>query len=258
MLFAEIEKIIDKLPGRIGVYYKDLTTGNLFKYNENEGFMAASVIKLPILIAVLNEIKVGKLRKDDVVRLSSSDKVPSCGALAYMHSGLDVTIKDLYNLMIILSDNTATNMLIRTLGIQKINSIIEELGMKTTKLNRQLFDSEEQKRGKENYFSPSEIGLLLEKVYKRSLISEDISKEVEDILKLQQINSKIPHLIPGNIEIAHKTGEDEGITHDVGIVFSENPFILCIAANNTNVVLAEEAMRKISLLCYENSLHKLF
>lgn len=254
MFFTEIEKIIDKLPGRIGVYYKDLTTGNLFEYNENQAFLAASVIKLPILTAVLSEINGGRLKKDEVLKLSTSDKVPSCGALAYMHSGLEVTIKDLCNLMIILSDNTATNMLIGTLGIQNINNIIEELGLKTTKLNRLLFDSEQQKLGKENYFSPAEIGLLLEQVYKRSLISEEASNEMEEILKLQQINSKIPFLIPENIEIAHKTGEDTGITHDVGIVFSKNPFILCFAANNTDVVLAEEAMRKVALLCYENSL----
>jgi beta-lactamase class A len=105
----------------------------------------------------------------------------------------------------------------------------------------------------ENYFSPSEIGDLLENIYRGKLISEDICEEVKEILKLQQINSKIPHLIPGDVEIAHKTGEDDGITHDVGIIFSEKPFILCCASNNTDVVLAEEAIRKISLLCYENS-----
>jgi beta-lactamase class A len=254
MFFNEMQKIIDKVPGKIGVYYKDLNTGNSFKFNEDEGFLAASVIKLPILIAVLYEIKKGRLRKDDIIRLSTDDKVPSCGALAYMHSGLDVTIKDLYNLMTILSDNTATNMLIKTLGIHNINSIISELGLKITKLNRLLFDYEQQKQGKENYFSPSEIGILLEGVYRKNLISEDICQDIEEILKLQQINSKIPYLIPDNIEIAHKTGEDEGITHDVGIVYSEKPFILCFAANDTDVVLAEEAIRKISLLCYENSL----
>lgn len=254
MFFTEIEKIIDKLPGRIGVYYKDLTTGNLFKYNEKVTFLAASIIKLPILAAALSEINEGRLRKDAVLKLSTSDKAPSCGALAYMHSGLEVTIKDLYNLMIILSDNTATNMLIRTLGIQNINDIFEKFGLKTTKLNRTLFDSKQQKMGKENYFSPAEIGLLLEKVYKRSLISEEASSEIEEILKHQQINSKIPYFIPENIEIAHKTGEDTGITHDVGIVFSKNPFILCFAANNTNVAIAEEAMREVALLCYENSL----
>ncbi|MDF2673054.1 MAG: serine hydrolase [Clostridiales bacterium] len=254
MFFTEIKKILDKLHGKIGVYYKDLTSGKSFGFNENEGFLAASVIKLPILVAVLHEINNGGLRKDDIIKLSTDDKVPGCGALAHMHSGLDVTIKDLYKLMIILSDNTATNMLIKVLGIQNINSIMKEFGLNTTKLNRFLFDDEQQMKGIENYFSPSEIGVLLEDVYRKKIISQDICQEIEEILKLQQINSKIPYLIPDNIEIAHKTGEDEGITHDVGIVYSKNPFILCFAANNTDVVIAEEAMRKISLMCYGNSL----
>lgn len=254
MFFKEIEKIMDKLSGKIGFYYKDLTSGRTFGINENEGFIAASVIKLPILVAVLYEIEKGHLRKEDIIRLSPSDKVPGCGVLALMHSGLDVTIKDLCNLMIVISDNTATNMLIRLMGIERINSIMEELGLKTTKLNRLLFDYEEQKQGKENYFSPAEIGMLLEKIYRKALISEDICQETEEILKLQQINSKIPYLLPGNIEVAHKTGEDDGITHDVGIVYSAKPFILCFASNNADVVMVEEAIRRISLLCYEKSI----
>lgn len=254
MFFVEIEKILDKLPGEIGVYYKDLTTGKSFGFKENEGFLAASVIKLPIMVAVLHEIKNGRLRRDDIIRLSTKDKVPGCGALAHMHSGSDVTIKDLYSLMIVLSDNTATNMLIRVLGINDINSIINKYGLETTKLNRFLFDNEQQNKGIENYFCPFEIGNLLESVYRKSLISEDISLEIEGILKQQQINHKIPYLIPDNIEIAHKTGEDDGITNNVGIVYCKNPFVLCFAGNNTDVVLAEEAMRKISFLCYENSL----
>ena len=159
--------------------------------------------------------------------------------------------------MIVLSDNTATNMLIRALGINNINPILNELGLITTKLNRLLFDYEKHKLGIENYFSPLEIGSILESVYKKNLISEDISLEIEEILKLQQINHKIPYLIPDEIQIAHKTGEDDGITNDVGIVYSKKPFILCFAGNDTDVVQAEDALRRISLLCYENSLWKM-
>lgn len=254
MLFSDIQKKLEKLPGRIGLYYKDIITGKSFGFNESEAFLAASVIKLPILAVVLNEINKGNLRSDDSLILSTHDKVPGCGALFHMHSGIDVTIKDLYNLMIVLSDNTATNMLIRALGVSNINSNMDKLGLKTTKLNRLLFDYEKHKQGIENYFSPMEIGEMLESVYRKNLISEDASLEIEGILKLQQINHKIPYLLPDEIEIAHKTGEDEGITNDVGIVYSKNPFILCFAANDTDVVQAEEALRKISLIFYENSL----
>lgn len=253
MLSTEIKALISRLPGKIGLYYKNLSTGVTIGVNENDSFIAASVIKLPILVAVFHEISQGRLRRDDIIRLSSGDKVPSCGALNYMHSGLDVTIKDLCNLMIILSDNTATNMLIRALGIERANAVFAQYGLKSTKLNRLLFDHEEQKLGKENYFTPAEIGMLLEDIYNKQVVSEAVSDEILDTLKLQQLNAKIPYLLPKNIRVAHKTGEDSGTTHDVGIVFADTPFILCFASNNTDVIAAEEALRKIALLCCQDS-----
>lgn len=253
---AQLESIIKPLPGKIGVYFKDLSTGQTFEYNAQETFIAASVIKLPILVAVFQEIEDGSLRRDDILVLTDADKVPSCGALNQMHSGLEVTISDLCNLMITLSDNTATNMLIKTVGIENINSVITSLGMKKTRLNRLLFDSEAQERGLENYFTPAEIGFLLERIYTNNVISEPISQEIAAILKEQKLNSKIPHLLPRNLPIAHKTGEDSGITHDVGIIYSKRPFILCFASNNTDVVPAEAAIKTIALHCYSKSLQE--
>jgi len=256
MLNTDIQKIVDTLPGKIGVYYKDLTTANTYMFNEGESFIAASVIKLPLLIAVLSEIKKGFLRRDDIIRLSPNDKVPGCGVLTLMHSGTEVTIKDLCNLMITISDNTATNILISTLGYDTIRSTFTEMGLQNTQLTRKLYDLEGKKLGKENYICPIEMGNLLERIYKGRIISEDISQEIADILMQQQLNSKIPHLLPPDLSIAHKTGEISGVTHDVGIVYSENPFILCFASSDTDVILAEEALRKIALLCYQRQLEQ--
>lgn len=253
MLLRKIKDILDELPGNIGVYYKDLVSGETFGYNEKEAFMAASVIKLPILVATLHRIKHGKLRKDDLIRLTTEDKVPSCGALNYMHSGLEVSIWDLCHLMIVISDNTATNMLIKHLGMDHINSLLDELGLKTTRVNRLLFDSESSKRGIQNYYSPVEIGSLLDRIYNKELISADVCEDIIDIMKQQQINHKIPHLLPEHVEIAHKTGEDSGITHDVGIIYSKKPFILCFASNKTNVPQAEGALSNIAKLLYDQS-----
>lgn len=249
----EIKKIMTNLPGKIGLYYQDLSTREAFGITEHEGFIAASVIKLPILIAVLNKIHKGELNKNDQVTMSALDKVPGCGALRHMHNDLVVTISDLCHLMIVLSDNTATNILIRLLGFDYINQIFTEIDFKTTKLNRLLFDYEKHLQGIENYFSPLEIGQLLEKIYKKTILTEELCDEVIDILKKQQINHKIPYLLPDHIEIAHKTGEDEGITHDVGLIFGKKPFILCFASNKTDVILAEAALRRIALICYEHS-----
>lgn len=253
MLRKNIEQILKDVPGNIGLYYKDLNLGTTIEINE-ESYLAASIIKLPILIETLKQIKDGILKDDMLIKLMEEDKVPSCGALNYMHDGIEVTIKDIYTLMIVLSDNTATNILINKLGIENINKTLNNLGFTNTRVNRLLYDEVEQKKGKENYFSPMEIGLLLEEIYNGKLIDKEISEEIERVMKLQLMDSKIPYLLPEETVIAHKTGESTGTTHDVGIIYSENPFILCFASNNTIVPIAEDALRKIALLCYEESI----
>lgn len=253
-LYKRIKSIIDSIPGKIGFYYEDLNSGVSIAFNEDDSFLAASIIKVPILIETLKQIEDGILKKYMKINVSKDDKVPSCGALNYMHDDIEVTIEDLYTLMIVLSDNTATNILIDLAGMENINNTIIDLDFPCIKLNRLLFDEIEQKKGKENYFSPKNMGELLKKVYNGEIVSESISREVERVMKMQLLNSKLPYLLPDSLEIAHKTGEDSSITHDVGIVYSENPFIFCFAANNTDVPMAEDALKKIAVLSYENSL----
>ena len=152
--------------------------------------------------------------------------------------------------MIIISDNTATNMLINILGMDNINKTLEDLGAVKTKLNRLLFDSDASKKGIENYIAVEEMGMLLEKLYKDELISKEASKEMKRVMLEQQINHKIPFYI-SDIPIAHKTGEDDGITNDIGIVFAEKPFILCFAANEVNVPETERAYQDIAREAYK-------
>ena len=138
----EILKRLEELPGRIGFYYKNLATGEVITYQEDEAYMAASVIKLYVMAEAVRQCREGILSKDDMVAVDKSKCVPSCGALTYMHDGLEVTIQDLYTLMIILSDNSATNFLIDILGEDAINACIQELGCEKTQLNRKMYDEE--------------------------------------------------------------------------------------------------------------------
>ncbi len=248
--------MMEELQGNVGVYYKDLTTGESFGIRDDEQYLAASVIKLMVLLEAFKQESQGEISFDQLVEINESDKLPSCGSLTYMHNGLKVTIMDLCVLMIIQSDNTATNIMIKLLGMDAINTTIKELGFERTKLNRLLFDSEEQKKGKENYISPMEMGIFLEKLYKGELISEKASLAMLDIMKKQQLNHKIPYYIPKAVKIAHKTGEDDGITNDVALVFSEKPFIICFTAYGTNVQMTEEFYRKSAKLCYDLSMKR--
>lgn len=249
-----VMKMMEELQGNVGVYYKDLTTGKSFGIRDDEPYLAASVIKLLVLLEAFKQESQGKISFDQIIKINKEDKLPSCGSLTYMHDGLMVNLMDLCVLMIIQSDNTATNILIRLLGMDAINTSIEELGFEITKLNRLLFDSEEQKKGKENYISPKEMGIFLEKLYKGRLISEKASIAMLDIMKKQQLNHKIPYFIPKGIKIAHKTGEDDGITNDVALVFSEKPYVICFAAYGTNVQMTEDFYRKTAKLCYDLSI----
>lgn len=257
-----MDNIINKLKnieGDVSFYYKNLKTNDTIKYNENKIMKAASTIKLTILVEAFRQIKEDKIKKEELFITCEKDKVPSCGALNYMRENLKVTLEDLYVLMIILSDNYATNILIDKLGIDNINNTIKEIGLKNTILNRKMFDKEKAILGLENYISAEDIGNLLERMYNNKLIDEESSKEMMNILKNQRLNSKIPFFLQSikpKVEIAHKTGEDTNITHDVGIVFGKEPFIICFCGNNVNVSEYERLMQDITFEIYKNGLNE--
>jgi beta-lactamase class A len=144
-----------------------------------------------------------------------------------MHEGMEVTPIDLCWLMITISDNMATNMLIDLLGIDNIQANNERLGLTGCKLSRKLFEKRPEFRGLRNYISGDGIGKLLEMLYKGEVVSEEASKEMVNMMLHQQCTNKIPLLLPGEGRAAHKTGEDSGITHDTGILFAKKPFVVC-------------------------------
>ncbi len=243
-----------ELPGRIGFYYKNLVTEEVITYHADEAYLAASVIKLYIMAEAVRQCKEGILSRDDMVTIDKSKCVPSCGALTYMHDGLEVTIQDLYTLMIILSDNSATNFLIDILGEDAINTCIQELGSEKTQLNRKMYDTEKSTRGIQNYVCPEELGVFLEKLYYGEIFDADCSEHMLSVMKDQRLNGKIPfyiHTLPDRGPIAHKTGEDTGITHDVGIVYGKQPFVLVFLGNETDVAHYERVMADISLMLYK-------
>ncbi|MGE5630568.1 MAG: serine hydrolase [Caulobacteraceae bacterium] len=241
---------IKTLKGTIGIYYKNLSTGNTISLNENKGIISASVIKLPILVEAFHQMEKGAISKNDMVALCESDKMPFCGALSYMHNGLEVTVEDLCNLMIILSDNTATNMLIKLLGFDNINGYMRELGLKNSVLGRLLFDEEADKKGFRNIVSAEDIGMLYELMWEGKLVSPEASRQMLAILKQQQINHKIPTRLDEGGAVAHKTGEDTGITHDTGIVYAKEPFILCILSEETNVAETNDFIGALAYQAY--------
>ncbi|WP_300799660.1 serine hydrolase [uncultured Acetatifactor sp.] len=249
---GEIEESLRHISGRTSVYYRNLVTGATIGIREKLPMMAASVIKIPILVEAFHQIRTGEHTKNEIYVLQEGDKRPSCGCLNRMHAGLSVTYEDLCNLMIILSDNSATNILIRLLGgMDRINEDLREMGYETLQVNRLLFDREASERGIQNYVSAAEIGDMLERMYRGKLIDLESSGDMLDILKEQRLNGKFPFRFRGRIPIAHKTGEDDGITHDVGIFYAEEPFVLCCLGNETDCPAFDRFMQDLAWRFYE-------
>lgn len=250
----QFDRLIEQLEafgGKTALYARNLVTGQILRYHAGERFLAASVIKIPILATCFEQIERGAMDPNEKFTVHPADKMPSCGALSYMHDGLQVTAEDLYTLMIILSDNTATNLLIDRLGTAAVNAFLDGQGMVGTRLNRRLFEPELARKGVENVIVPEEIGRMLASMEAGTLISPGASQAMLDILKNQRLNGKIPVLLPPGTPIAHKTGEDSGITHDVGIVYGPQPFVLCLCANGVEVGPFERAMQQIARELYD-------
>lgn len=246
-MMQEMTRCLAALPGRIGVYYENLTTGERFSFRGEELYEAASVIKLPVYAALMRLAAQGKVDMKEELLCREEDKLPSCGALSLLEGERYVDIQSLCNVMIALSDNTATNLLLRRFGLSFLNEQFRELGLEKTHLERLLFDAEGSKRGLENRIVPREIGGLLAQIAKGEFVSPTVSERMVALLRRQQIKHKIPGYLPRGTAVAHKTGEDSGITNDVGIVFAKQPFVLCFAANGTDVPAAERCLRQLSL-----------
>lgn len=250
--FQPIERLVKELPGKIGVYAACPETGECWRKNPDMPLMAASVIKLTIMVEAFRQKETGLVDFAQPVTIQPQDKLPSCGALTYLHDGVTVTVGDLVTLMIILSDNTATNLLIDMLGMKNINRTIDTYGWTNTRLNRKLFQPELAKQGIENYVSAQDMGKLLEGLLAGDIVSSEASRDMLSILRNQRLNGKLPfYLHSRGIPCAHKTGEDDGITHDVGIIFTGKPWVLCFLSNETDVPRAERAMQDIAAMLAE-------
>ena len=250
----KIHRELEEQKGHVGMYYKDLVTGEEFSYNGDEQFFAASVIKLPVFMCISKWADLGQADMREKVKVHESDKVPICGALTLFDGEPEVTVATLCRLMISISDNTATNMLINHFGMEKFRQAFREIGLKGTVLNRLLFDSEAGAKGLNNKIVPSEIAMLLSEIYHRSFVSRKVSEEINDVLLLQQINHKICGKLDSvPVEVAHKTGEDEGLTNDVGIIYAPKPFIVCYASHDTDVYRFEDFIRRTTYdICMEH------
>lgn len=252
-LSNELKQRIAKFHGNVGIFFKDLKTGNEVTINEEALFPSASLVKLPIMVAVFDAEKEGKLELTKKLKLKNQYKSPGGGYLYQTREGRSFTILNLVERMVTQSDNTATNMIVAELGFEYLNKKFEEFGLKNTNMRRGVLDLKSRKEGIENYTTANDMAFLLEKIFNGDMISQQASQEMLEILKKQRVNDRIPRYLPKEVPIAHKTGTLKDTFSDVGIVFApEGAFLLCVLTDDvTNRKYAKRFISKIAKTTYE-------
>ncbi|WP_378956216.1 serine hydrolase [Pelosinus sp. sgz500959] len=229
LLRQKIEALLGTYTGRWGLIIVDQSTQERLELNPNMIFPAASMIKVPIMYEIMRQAAAGMIHLDDFLTIESSQWVGGAGILQELRPNITMTIRELVTLMIILSDNTATNRLIDLIGMDAVNTTMVKLGLKSTVLRRQMMDFEAAQSGKENEICAADLILLFEIIEKKLHLPQEYGELMIDILKRQQVRDKLPFYLPETTILAHKTGTLDGVEHDGGILFlPHGSYLICI------------------------------
>lgn len=248
-MFEQFTKRLDDMSGVKSVYFKNLRTGEIYAYDADAALNAASVIKLAVMAEAFRAAFAGELDMNERMPITKEDILPSCGVLNVLLGVPDMTIWNLISLMITVSDNTAANLLIKRLGMDSINKNLRALGLERTTLRRLLFDAKAAEQGIQNTVTMREIGMLLERIARFTDGVMDL--QMHGMLANQKLNGKIPFFLKGRFLIAHKTGEDDGISHDVAILndrqTGEPLCVMCFGSEHVCVPDFERLMQDFAL-----------
>jgi beta-lactamase class A len=238
--------------GDLGLLVKDLSTGLTMAHEADKPFPAASMIKVPIMVACFKAAAENRISLRDVLRLKPADKTRGSGSLRVSPSGTPVTVEKLVELMVASSDNTAANMLIDLLGFEYLGTTFRGLGLEHTNLSRKMMDFRSRRKGVENYTTPREMAGLLESIYRGTCVSPDVSARCMAVLKDQKVNDRIPRYLPRTVCVAHKTGLENGVCHDAGVVYSKrgNVLICVLTQGNTGATIAKRMIGRIASRVY--------
>jgi beta-lactamase class A len=248
-LESSIQQIDQHLDGVMGVAIEDLATSDHYFLHEDEVFAQASSIKITVLANLYLQAQQGKLTLTDLYTVQSSDLVPDSDIMNGLTPGVTrITLRDLATMMVAVSDNAATNVLIDRVGMSNVNAMLDSLSLTHTRLRRKMMDLEAAKQGRENISTPREMMMLLDAIYHGKVLNKE---STEDFFKILSTNkdSFIPRDLPAGLKIANKPGELEAVRNDSGIVFVEGrPYVICVmTAFLNNEREGENAISKLSL-----------
>jgi beta-lactamase class A len=253
---AEEEQQLD---GVLGVAILDLNSGQQLLVHPDEVFPQASSIKIAVLAELYHQAQqsahgvTGKATLKDRYVVRAADIVADSSILGGLTPGVSsLTNRDLATIMVAVSDNSATNVLIDRVGMDNVVHLTESLGLAHTQLRRKMMDLQAAAQGRENISTPREMMTLLEQIYRGKVIEPPLLDDFFNVLATHK-DSWIPRDLPADLKIANKPGELEGVRNDSGIVFVKNrPYVICVMTTYlANERAGEEAITRISRLAYE-------
>ncbi|MGG4488223.1 serine hydrolase [Metabacillus idriensis] len=213
----KLQEVTESCPGRIGLALN--LDGKIIEQNSRGIFSSASLIKLPILLTAFRLKERGIFSLDEKVNLYDIKKTGGAGVLQSFSDDAVLTVSDLLSLMIVVSDNAATNFLIHRAGIQAIRACIKDLNLTSTELNREMMDLEAIKNGVNNWTAADDMLKCLKAIGEDGFLTEVSRKQIEEILQKQQFTDKLPyHMDKDKVYAGNKTGELPGIEHDCAII----------------------------------------
>jgi len=245
---------IDAFGNHPSVVIKDLDVGWEIDFNKDKLVPSASLVKIPIMLSCFYAAEEKRINLKDTIYLKASEKVEGSKVLGEKPVGSVFTLEELIEPMITQSDNTATNLLIDYIGFDTLNSYFKKIGLKNTNIVRKMMDFKERKEGIENYTTAEDMAFILGELYRSNFLNKKVSKQCLLLLGQQKINDRIPRKLPKDgTFIAHKTGLERHVCHDVGIVYTQKGnFLICVLVKHENKVAepAKKLISDIALLTY--------
>ena len=235
-LAQALQPLIESHHGEVGVAVRHLETGEAFRYRADEPMPTASLIKLAVMIEAYQQAAEGKLALDERVTLSDADKVPGSGILTdHFSAGASFALRDAIRLMIVFSDNTATNLVLDKIGIGSTAARMEGWGYPHTKIHSKvfrrdtsLFPERSKKFGLGSTTADEMIGLL-DEIRQGERIDSDARAAMLDHLKHCEDKDKFARYLPTGTVLAHKTGSLDEVRSDAGLLFTPTgPVALCV------------------------------
>ena len=251
-LEANISDVDHGLDGVLGVAILDLSSGQKFLLHSDDVFPQASSIKVAVLAELYRQSQAGKLKLTDLYTVQATDLVPDSTIVGGLTPGVTrITLRDLATMMVAVSDNSATNVLIDRVGMENVNALMDSLGLAHTRLRRKMMDLKAASEGRENISTPAEMMTLLEDLYRGKVLNKEMTADFFVMLSTPK-SSFIPRDLPEGLKIANKPGELEGVRNDSGVVFVENrPYVICVMTTYLHRERdGEEAIAKISSAAY--------